>query len=61
MSVNTEGAAIEIASPQWLKTYDKRLDELKSKRDSCHKKSKKVTILNEKGDPQQLWVNKNFQ
>ena len=49
--VDTEGAAIEIASPQWLKTYDKRLDELKSKRDSCHKKSKKVTILNEKGDP----------
>jgi len=49
--VDTKGTAIEIASPQWLKAYDKRLDELKSKRDRCNKKSKKVQVLDEKGDP----------
>ena len=48
--VDLAGKAIEIAAPLWLKKYDKRLDELKSKRDRCKKKSKKVTILNEKGE-----------
>lgn len=49
--VDTEGTAIEIAAPRWLKSYDKRLDELKRKRDSCDKKSKKVPVLDEKGHP----------
>ncbi len=49
--VDTSGTAIEIASPHWLKTYDKRLDELKSKRDRCDKKSKKFHVLDEKGNP----------
>jgi putative transposase len=39
--VDLEGKAVEIAAPHWLKTYDKRIDELKSKRDRCLKKSKK--------------------
>lgn len=49
--VDTKGTAIEIRSPQWLKTYDKRLDELKSKRDRCNKKSKKSPVLDEQGSP----------
>ncbi len=49
--VDTDGVAIEIASPKWLKNYDKRLDELKSKRDSCNKKSKKVSVIDTKGTP----------
>ena len=49
--VDTEGTAIEIAAPKWLKTYDRRLDELKSKRDRCIKKSKKAPVLNEEGIP----------
>jgi putative transposase len=46
--VDTEGVAIEIAAPKWLKIYDKRLDELKSKRDKCNRKSKKITLTNKK-------------
>lgn len=49
--VDTEGIAIEIASPKWLKTYDKRLDGLKSKRDRCERKSKKAQVLDQKGNP----------
>ncbi|OGN58253.1 MAG: hypothetical protein A3D18_04220 [Chlamydiae bacterium RIFCSPHIGHO2_02_FULL_49_29] len=49
--VDTEGTAIEIAAPKWIKTYDRRLDELKSKRDRCNKKSKKSPVLDEKGTP----------
>lgn len=49
--VDTEGVAIEIAAPKWLKIYDKRLDEIKSKRDHCNKKVKKVPVLDEKGNP----------
>ncbi len=44
--VDTNQKGIEIATPKWLKIYDKRLDELKSKKDRCNKKSKKV-VLNE--------------
>ena len=47
--VDTKGAAIEIAAPKWLKTYDRRLDELKSKRDRCNKKSKKCPVLDQQG------------
>jgi putative transposase len=49
--VDTDGKAIEIASPKWLKKYDKRLDELKSKRDRCNKKSKKMAVVDTKGVP----------
>jgi putative transposase len=49
--VDTKGAAIEIASPKWLRIYDQRLDELKSKRDRCNKKSKLAPVLDEKGTP----------
>jgi putative transposase len=43
--VDTKGNAIEIDAPHWLKTYDKRMDELKSKRDKCLKKShQKISI-----------------
>lgn len=48
--VDTNGNAIEIAAPQWLKTYDRRIDELKSKRDRCNKKSTKSKVLDEKGN-----------
>ncbi len=47
--VDTDGKAIELASPKWLKCFDQRLDELKSKRDRCNKKSKKCTVLDERG------------
>jgi putative transposase len=49
--VDTSGTAIEIAAPKWLKNYDKRLDELKSKRDRCNKKSKKLPVTDAKGIP----------
>ncbi|MFO1259195.1 MAG: transposase [Gammaproteobacteria bacterium] len=39
--VDNDNQALEIESPWWLKQYDKRIDELKSKRDRCQKKSKK--------------------
>ena len=49
--VDVNGKSIEIASPSWLKTYDKRIDELKSKRDHCLKKAKKVAVTDQKGSP----------
>lgn len=49
--VDTQGNAIEIASPKWLKKYDTRLDELKSKRDKCNKKSKKISVLDTNSNP----------
>jgi putative transposase len=49
--VDVEGKAIEIASPSWIKTLDKRTDELKTKRDKCEKKSKKQPVLDSTGNP----------
>jgi putative transposase len=49
--VDTDGNAIEIQAPTWLKTKDKQLDELKSKRDRCLKKSKKLPVLDQEGHP----------
>jgi putative transposase len=49
--VDTEGRAVEIAAPHWLKPYDKRIDELKSKRDRCNKRSKKVIVTDQQGKP----------
>ncbi len=42
--VDTSNTGIEIAAPTWLKPYDKRIDELKGKRDRCQKKAKKVVV-----------------
>ena len=47
--VDTDSKAIEIASPVWLKTYDKRFDELKSKKDRCLRKSKILPVLDQQG------------
>ena len=49
--VDTDGKAIEIADPKWLKNFDQRLDELKSKRDHCNKKAKKIPVLDTKQNP----------
>lgn len=49
--VDLEGNAIEIAAPHWLKTFDKRLDELKSLRDCCVKKAKTIPVFDLKGIP----------
>jgi len=49
--VDTQGKAVEVAAPHWLKTYDKRIDELKSKRDRCLKKAKKGVVTDSKGQP----------
>ena len=47
--VDTEGHAVEIEAPHWLKPYDKRIDELKSKRDRCDKRAKKVFVTDLQG------------
>lgn len=49
--VDTENQAMEIAAPTWLKKYDIRIDELKSKRDHCQKKSRQIAVLDESGNP----------
>jgi putative transposase len=49
--VDMRGKAIEVASPRWLKAYDKRIDELKSKRDRCLRKAKKGAVTDMKGKP----------
>jgi len=48
--VDIEGRSIEIAAPYWLKNYDKRIDELKSKRDRCDKRAKKVIVTDIHGN-----------
>lgn len=49
--VDIEGQSIEVAAPSWLKLYDKRIDELRSLRDRCLKKSKTITITDSEGHP----------
>jgi putative transposase len=49
VGVDTEGTSIEVETPYWLKNFDKRIDELKSKRDRCCKKAKKLPVLDTKG------------
>lgn len=49
--VDTNGQAVEIAAPHWLKIYDKRLDELKSKRGKCQRKRIQKLVMDEKGNP----------
>jgi len=48
--VDNASEAIEIEPPHWLKNYDKRIDELKSKRDRCKKKSRLIDITDDKGE-----------
>ena len=48
--VASDGKAIEVASPFWLKAFDTRVDEIKSKRDRCDKKAKKLIVTDEKGN-----------
>ena len=42
-AVSTEGRATEIHNPFFLKPLDKRIDQLKSKRDTCKKQSRLIT------------------
>jgi putative transposase len=55
--IDNEGNVIEITAPHWLKTFDKRIDELKSKRDRCQRQSQLKEVLDEKGNPtsKQYW------
>lgn len=41
-AVSSIGEGFEIHNPYFLKNLEKRIDELKSKRDKCNKKSKKM-------------------
>ena len=54
--VDAHGNAFEIESPSWLKIYDKRIDELKSKRDRCFRRSKQVEVLDSDDKP----INKTY-
>jgi len=51
--VDTDKTAIEIAAPIWLKNYDKRIDELKSRRDRCLKNAKVIKKVDAEGNPTQ--------
>ena len=42
-AVDSSGKAIEISNPYFLKTLDRRVDQLKAKRDRCRKKAKQMT------------------
>jgi putative transposase len=49
--VATNGKAIEVEAPRWLQAHDKRTDELKSRRDRCNKKAKKMLAVDSEGQP----------
>lgn len=49
--VDTEGVATEIANPWFLKLLDRRIDEVKSLRDRCQRKSVRV----EREDGSEVW------
>jgi len=51
-AVGTDGTAAEIHNPYFLKTLDKRIDQLKAKRDRCKKKSRPIT----RADGSQFWL-----
>lgn len=48
--IDTEGRTVEIETPWWLKRLDRRVDELKSRRDRCLRKSVKVALLDRHGN-----------
>lgn len=51
-AVGTDGKATEIHNPYFLKALDKRIDQLKSKRDRCKKKSQLIT----RADGSTFWL-----
>ena len=51
VGVDTDGKSIEIQSPYWIKKSEKRIDEIKSKRDRCKKHARKVDVLDDQGNP----------
>ncbi len=46
--VGSDGRAMEIANPYFLKNLQRRIDKLKSRRDRCLRKAKKVELKNDK-------------
>lgn len=50
VGVDTNGSSIEIEAPFWLKKSRRRIDELKSKRDSCKKCVRTVDVLDDQGN-----------
>ena len=51
-AVGTDGKATEIHNPYFLEILDKRIDQLKSKRDRCKKKSRLMT----REDGSKFWL-----
>lgn len=51
-AVGSEGKATEIQNPYFLKSLDKRIDQLKSKRDRCSKQARLMT----RADGSQFWL-----
>ena len=49
--VNNHGIALEIESPWWLKKMDKRIDELRGRRDRCKRKARQMQVLDAQGRP----------
>jgi putative transposase len=49
--VDNRKKAIEVEGPHWLKLHDKKLDELKSRRDRCLKKARKCAVVDTNGQP----------
>lgn len=48
--VGSDQQAVEIAAPSWIKKLDRRVDELRAKRDCCKRRSQKVYKKNEAGE-----------
>jgi putative transposase len=65
--VDNLGNAIEVKGLDWLKKYDLRIDELKSKRDRCQKKARLIDSIDHKSNstwnkrwkPSKRWVKYN--
>ena len=65
--VDTEKTGIEIVAPIWLKASDRRMDELRSLRDHCQRKSQKIPVVDEHGQstgktywkPSKRWEKRN--
>ncbi len=51
-AVGTDGKATEIHNPYFLKSLDKRIDQLKAKRDRCKKKANQIT----RSDGSTFWL-----
>lgn len=53
--VGTDGRALEIENCSPLKALDRRIDELKSKRDRCHRKARFICFTREDGSVHRHW------